>query len=223
MAWILAVDDDAAMRDLIRAALEREGHTVMTAGCAQEVTEAKLKQAELILLDVMMPGEDGFTLCERLRWQVDCPILFLTARDDEAAVAHGLGIGGDDYIAKPFRLTELRARVAAHLRREARVRTHALTVDGLRFDIAAREATCGGAAIPLTRGEFDICVYLLERRGQVFSKDQILEAVFGLESASDASAIVEHVKNIRAKLRVVGKEPIETVWGVGYKWSTERA
>lgn len=223
MAWILAVDDEAAMRSLIRTALEREGHNVMTAGSAQEVTQAKLKQAELILLDVMMPGEDGYALCERLRRQVDCPILFLTARDDEVSVAHGLGIGGDDYIVKPFRLSELRARVAAHLRREARVRTHALVWEGLRFDIAAREAVIDGATIPLTRGEFDICVYLLERRGQVFSKEQILEAVFGLESTSDASAIAEHVKNIRAKLRAVGKEPIETVWGVGYRWGIERA
>lgn len=223
MAWILAVDDEAAMQSLIRTALEREGHNVMTAGSAQEVTQAELKQAELILLDVMMPGEDGYALCERLRRQVDCPILFLTARDDEVSVARGLGIGGDDYIVKPFRLSELRARVAAHLRREARVRTHALVWGGLRFDIAAREAVLDGAAIPLTRGEFDICVYLLERRGQVFSKEQILEAVFGLESTSDASAIAEHVKNIRAKLRAVGKEPIETVWGVGYRWVIERA
>lgn len=223
MAWILAVDDEPAMLDLIRTALEREGHTVMTAESAAELSEAKLRRAELILLDVMMPGEDGFSLCARLRERVDCPILFLTARDDEASVAHGLGIGGDDYVVKPFRLSELRARVAAHLRRETRVRRHALTADGLLLDIAAREASCAGTPIPLTRGEFDICVFLLEHRGQVFSKEQILEAVFGLESASDASAIAEHVKNIRAKLRAVGREPIETVWGVGYKWSAERA
>ena len=223
MAWILAVDDEPAMLDLIRTALEREGHTVMTAESAAELSEAKLRRAELILLDVMMPGEDGFSLCARLRERVDCPILFLTARDDAASVAHGLGIGGDDYVVKPFRLSELRARVAAHLRRETRVRRHALTADGLLLDIAAREASCAGTHIPLTRGEFDICVFLLEHRGQVFSKEQILEAVFGLESASDASAIAEHVKNIRAKLRTVGREPIETVWGVGYKWSAERA
>ena len=120
MANILAVDDDEDMRALLQAALGRDGHTVKTLACGAAVTPEACRWADCILLDVMMPGEDGFATCARIRALAACPILFLTAKTQEADVLTGLGLGGDDYLSKPFRIAELRARVAAHLRRETR-------------------------------------------------------------------------------------------------------
>ena len=124
MAHILAVDDNQELCKVLRTALERDGHQVATRTSGAELTEALCRWADCILLDVMMPDEDGFSVCRRIREQTDAPILFLTARNDEASVLEGLGIGGDDYIDKPFRVEELRARVAAHLRRQNRVPVH---------------------------------------------------------------------------------------------------
>ena len=118
MAHILVVDDDKDLCALLKTALERDGHQVSTHLTGREVDEAACRWADCILLDVMMPGEDGFALCRRIRALADCPILFLTAKTEEADVLTGLGLGGDDYLTKPFRIAELRARVAAHLRRE---------------------------------------------------------------------------------------------------------
>lgn len=120
MAHILVVDDDADLRQLLLTALERDGHQVTALDRGSAVTEAHCRWAHCILLDVMMPGEDGFATCQRVRALADCPILFLTAKTEEADVIQGLGLGGDDYLTKPFRLGELRARVAAHLRRQHR-------------------------------------------------------------------------------------------------------
>ena len=166
----------------------------------------------------MMPGEDGFTLCERIRRDAECPILFLTARTGEADVVTGLGAGADDYLVKPFRVAELRARVNAHLRREGRTPVRRLVRGDVAFDLGGREAYCCGKAVHLTRGEFEICALLAKHPGQVFSKEQIYEAVFGYDGEADESAITEHVKNIRAKLCAAELCPIETVWGVGYRW-----
>ena len=217
MANILVVDDDAQIRALLQTALERDGHHIMAAACGAEV-DACYRQADLILLDVMMPGEDGFTLCERIRRDADCPILFLTARTGEADVVTGLGAGADDYLVKPFRITELRARVNAHLRREGRTPVRRLVRGDVAFDLGGREAYCRGEAVHLTRGEFEICALLAKHPGQVFSKEQIYEAVFSYDGEADESAITEHVKNIRAKLCAAQPCPIETVWGVGYRW-----
>ena len=120
MANILAVDDNLELCKLIRTALERDGHRVETRQAGGALTEPLCRWADCILLDVMMPGEDGFAVCRRIRSLTDVPILFLSARTDEAAVLEGLGIGADDFLSKPFRVAELRARVAAHLRRQSR-------------------------------------------------------------------------------------------------------
>lgn len=222
MAHILAVDDDAALRALLAQALARDGHDVLTASCGAEATAERCAWADLILLDVMLPGEDGFALCKRLRQATGCPILFLTARTGEADVIAGLGFGADDYIVKPFRVAELRARVRAHLRREQRPPTRRLARGALAFDLAARALYCGNVAVPLTRGEYDICATLARHPGQAYSKEQLYEAAFGFDGDADDSAITEHVKNIRAKLRPLGQNPIETVWGVGYRWETPK-
>lgn len=221
MANILAVDDNIELCKLIRTALERDGHRVETRLSGAELTEQLCHWADCILLDVMMPGEDGFATCARIRALAGCPILFLTARAEETDVLRGLGLGGDDYLTKPFRVAELRARVAAHLRREARVPTRRVRRGAFDFDLASKTLYHGDAALPLTKSEYAICEHLATHAGQVFSKEQIYEAVFGYDGCADDSAVTEHVKNIRAKLKAAGGAPIETVWGIGYKWKNE--
>ena len=211
MANILALDDNLELCKLIRTALERDGHRVETRQAGGELTEALCRWADCILLDVMMPGEDGFAVCRRIRSLTEVPILFLSARTDEAAVLEGLGIGADDFLSKPFRVAELRARVAAHLRRQSRTPAHRMVRSGVAFD--------------LTRSEYAICEYLALHAGQTFTKEQIYEAVFGIDGTADDTAVTQHIKNIRAKLRAAGvPEPeklLNTVWGVGYRWKSE--
>ena len=225
MAHILAVDDNQELCKVLRTALERDGHQVATRTSGAELTEELCRWADCILLDVMMPDEDGFSVCRRIREQTDAPILFLTARNDEASVLEGLGIGGDDYIAKPFRVEELRARVAAHLRRQNRVPVHQMERGGVSFDLSAKAASLGEQTLPLTRSEYAICEYLALHAGQTFTKEQIYEAVFGIDGTADDTAITQHIKNIRVKLRAAGiSEPeklLKTVWGVGYQWKSE--
>ena len=222
MAHILVVDDDSDMRALVRGALERDGHAVTALACGAQVTPEHCAWAHCILLDVMMPGEDGFAVCRRIRAETDAPILFLTARTDEPSVLTGLGLGADDYLTKPFRVAELRARVAAHLRRQNRTPSHKITRGGVTLDLSAKEAGVGGTPLHLTKSEYAICELLALHAGQTFSKEQIYEAVFGYDGTADDTAITQHIKNIRAKLRAAGAgEVLQTIWGVGYQWQNE--
>ena len=225
MANILAVDDNPELCSLICTALERDGHRVETRLSGAALTEALCRWADCILLDVMMPGEDGFAVCRRIRSLTEVPILFLSARVDEPAVLEGLGIGADDYLTKPFRVAELRARVAAHLRRQKRTPVHRLVRGGVAFDLSAKSAAVGETPLPLTHSEYAICEYLALYAGQTFTKEQIYEAVFGIDGTADDTAITQHIKNIRAKLRAAGiaapETLLKTVWGVGYQWKSE--
>jgi DNA-binding response OmpR family regulator len=218
MAGILAVDDDLSILKLIKNALETEGHQVTVCSDSAHVLTMDLNRYQLILLDVMMPGIDGFELCSEIRHRVDCPILFLTAKTREADIVRGLGYGADDYLTKPFGIAELRARVDAHLRRDQREKRHSVVVGGMRLSLRSKECFVGPLKAPLTRSEYDIVEFLALSHGQVFSKGQIYEAVFGYEGESDISVIPEHIKNIRKKLSELDMSPIKTVWGVGYKW-----
>ena len=225
MANILAVDDDEDVRALLQAALGRDGHTVKTLACGAAVTPEACRWADCILLDVMMPGEDGFATCARIRALAACPILFLTAKTQEADVLTGLGLGGDDYLSKPFRIAELRARVAAHLRRQNRAPASRMVRGGIGFDLAAKTAMVGEQPLPFTRSEYAISEYLALHAGQTFSKEQIYEAVFGYDGTADDTAVTQHIKNIRAKLRTAGvaapETVLKTIWGVGYQWKSE--
>lgn len=224
MANLLVVDDDRDLCDLLQTALQRDGHTVQTLTSGTSVTEAHCRWADGILLDVMMPGEDGYATCRRIRALTDAPILFLTAKGEESDVLTGLGLGADDYLLKPFRIAELRARVAAHLRRQSRQGSAPQRVlrGEVTLDLAAKALSVRGKEVALTKGEYAICEYLALHPGRTFGKEQIYEAVFGYDGTADESAITEHIKNIRAKLRTAGLAPvpIKTVWGVGYQWQT---
>lgn len=218
MARILAVDDEKAVLALIKNILKKDGHIVTGISNVEELLKLQLGEFDLILLDVMMPDVDGFTLCKKIRNEVDCPILFLSAKTMENDIMYGLGTGADDYILKPFGAGELRARINAHLRREKREKRSVMCMGDIHFNLSGREITVKENKIAMTKSEYDICEFLASNRGQVFSKEKIYESVFGFEGESDSSAVVEHIKNIRFKLAKFNVSPIETVWGIGYKW-----
>ena len=222
MAHILAIDDDEAMLILIKNALRKDGHEVTGVTQVTEKLKNKLFPYDLILLDVMMPDVDGYTFCREIRSLTDCPILFLTAKGLEEDVNFGFSMGADDYIKKPFSILELRARVNAHLRREQREKTSCFSVGYVRFFLTKKEAFAGDARLPFTRSEYEISLLLAKNHGQIYSREQIFENVFGYDRESDISAITEHIKNIRKKLAATGVSPIETVWGIGYRWNGDR-
>lgn len=218
MANILIVDDDKDILDLIDNILNKSGHLIKKIDEPEKVLHENLNFYDLIILDIMMPGIDGFELCTKIRLKVDCPILFLSAKTDEGDIIKGLGLGADDYLTKPFAINELRARVDAHLRRENREKLNSINFGNIRFLISSKECFILKDKICLTKSEYDISEFLALNRGLVFSKEQIFESVFGYDSKSNLSVIVEHIKNIRAKFLQYGEDPIKTVWGVGYKW-----
>ena len=206
MANILAIDDEPAILAMLVAILKKDGHDITAVESAEEALACDLSRFDLMLCDVMMPGIDG-------------PVVFLTAKTEENDVVTGLSVGGDDYVRKPFGAAELRAKVAAHLRRERRQRHATLVFDEIRIDLAAKQLFVRDMPVGLTKSEYGICEHLAKHPGQVFSKAQILEAVAGWAAQSDVSTVAVHVGNARAKLRDAGVEPIQTVWGVGYKWA----
>lgn len=214
---ILAVDDEPGILRVIRKALEKE-YEVFTVCRPSEPLPVKISEFDLIILDVMMPGEDGYEILSKIRGDVTCPIIFLTAKALEEDVIYGLALGADDYLRKPFSVGELRARVAAHIRRDKRENTSCIRSGDIAVYPADRRVTAGDKELSLTKSEFDILLLLIRNKGQTFSKEQIYEKLYGYEKTGDESAITEHVKNLRKKLSACGAEPVETVWGIGYRW-----
>ena len=181
MARLLVIDDEKAILDLVKNSLEKDGHIVTVCESAADVTINTLKNYDLILLDIMMPDVDGFMFCKKIRGIVDCPILFLTAKVMETDIIYGLGIGADDYITKPFRIGELRARVTAHLRRERREHHNTLGFEQeIKFDLSSKELFMKGKKVDLTKSEYEICEYLARNRGQVFTREQIMKLFLDL-------------------------------------------
>ena len=219
MMKILVVEDERLLADSLQTLLTGRGFSVDTANDGLTGLEyAKTDVYDLVILDVMMPGLDGFELVRQIRPDFDGPIIFLTARVAEEDAVAGYGLGADDYVRKPFGAAELRAKVAAHLRRERRPRSHALSFGEVRIDLGARGLAVGDEAVPLTPTEYAICEYLARHPGQVMSRAQIREAVLGWESDADDAAISMQVSRARRKLSEAGADPIATVWGMGYKW-----
>lgn len=219
---IMVVDDEVMLTQLLSAHLADCGYLVFTANSGAEAMDKLRYQPDLIMLDINMPGMDGLELCSAIRDHVSCPILFLTARITEQDKVVGLMSGGDDYITKPFGLNELTARIAAHLRRDARTKAmiKILTSGKLTVDLNQRTVSYEGADILMSRREFDILELLIQHPGQVFDRERIYEAVWGYDAEGDSVVVKEHIRKIRAKLlEATGQKYIETVWGVGYKWS----
>lgn len=218
---LLIADDEADIVAMLRSFFESRGYRVLTAADGAQVLRQVEQKPDLILLDINMPGPDGFEVCRRIRDYVSCPILFLTARIEDADKVAGFAAGGDDYIVKPFSLVELEARVQAHLRREsrhsfdARVRFAGdLTIDYLERCLFVSDQRLG-----LAKKEFDIVELLSSHPGQIFDKERIYERIWGCDSDGDSSVVAEHVRRIRSKLSAyTDRTYIETVWGCGYKW-----
>lgn len=218
MAKILVVDDEERITRLIRNILIQDGHIITSYLNFDKVKEDELPSFDLILLDVMMPGTDGFEACRKIRNKVDCPIIFITAKTEEENVVYGFGLGADDYIKKPFGVDELKARVNAHLRRENRTHNVVIRSGDIQLDLQGMKLMVRNENINLTKSEYQICEFLARHKGQVFSREQIYEAVFGYDGESNDSTIATHIKNIRNKMNEADVSPIETVWGIGYRW-----
>ncbi|CEP69538.1 Signal transduction response regulator, receiver domain [Moorella glycerini] len=218
---ILVADDEAGLRQLVRLYLEKEGMVVAEAATGRQALE-KLQQDkyDLLILDLMMPDGDGWSVCREVRQKMDLPIIMLTARGEEMDRLLGFELGADDYVIKPFSPRELVARVKALLRRAGAglQRGEELQFPGLSIDIAGREVKVDGRAVNnLTPKEFDLLLFLARHPGQVMSREKILEKVWGYDFYGDLRTVDTHIKNLREKL---GRERgfITTVWGVGYKF-----
>ncbi|WP_328802963.1 response regulator transcription factor [Saccharibacillus alkalitolerans] len=196
---------------------------MLLASGGEEAIRLAARQPDLILLDIGMPGMDGLEVCRSLRGAVACPILFLTARVEEADKVGGFAAGGDDYIVKPFGMAELAARVGAHLRREERQtgRSEVKFAGGLVINYSAAEVAHRGKGVPLTRQEYRIAELLSLHAGRVFDKEEIYERIWGQDGEGSSAVVAEHIRKLRGKLTDAGAEsPIDTVWGLGYKWKS---
>lgn len=226
-ARILVVDDEPSITEFVGYNLKKEGYEVEIAENGDEALEAAARQNfDLVVLDVMLPGMDGYEVCRRLRANSSVPVLFLSARDTELDKVVGLEIGGDDYLAKPFGVRELTARVKALLRRttpgsrEAEVAVERIAVAGIDLDEAAHTASSAGRPIDLTPREFELLACLMRHAGKVLSRDQLLREAWGWEFLVETKTVDTHVKRLRDKLEAAGVDPalVETVRGYGYRF-----
>ncbi|MDQ0243030.1 DNA-binding response OmpR family regulator [Bacillus fengqiuensis] len=216
---ILIVDDETDMRQLVKLYLEKEGFRCMEAANGQEALDLlNTKSPQLILLDVMMPKMDGFTVAAHIRQKRQIPIIFLTARGDEWDRIHGLNLGADDYMMKPFSFGELIARVQAVLRRTqpSSPKPELLQVGPLSINKKGRQVFFNNQPISLTLKEYELLQFLCDYKGQVFSREQLLEKIWGYDYEGSERTVDTHIKTLRLKLKE-GADILHTVWGVGYK------
>ncbi len=221
MYRILIVDDEEDVVSLLKDYLELNQYETLSAGNGTEALEKIKWNPDLILLDINMPGMDGLSVCRQIRDYVNCPIIFLTARIEDADKIKGFAAGGDDYMVKPFSIDELGARVAAHIRRERRSARQANVryFGKIAIDYTAKTVTVDGRALEFPKKEFEILELLSENAGQVFDKERIYELLWGYDAEGGSSVVAEHIRRIRVRLREVEAERhLETVWGLGYKW-----
>jgi DNA-binding response OmpR family regulator len=213
---VLVVEDEVSLQDQLKQVLQLAGYAVDTAGDGASGFEIARKEPyALIILDVGLPGLDGIEVCRRLRAGQDrTPVLFVTARDDEVDRILGLEIGADDYVTKPFSPRELAVRVRTVLRRAGATDGEVLVVGGIRLDVDRRRVHAGDEEVSLTATEFDLLAHLMRVPGRVFSREQLLSAVWGYPAGAGTRTVDVHVAQLRAKLGPGG--PIRTVRGVGY-------
>jgi DNA-binding response OmpR family regulator len=222
MASVLVVDDEPIVRDVVVRYLRREGFETLEAGDGLQAQELLLShEPSLVVLDLMLPGMDGLQLCQWIRARSDLPVIMLTARTEEADRIVGLELGADDYVTKPFSPRELAARVRTVLRRSGpTARSSERIVHGdLELDAGTREVTKAGKQLRLTAKEFDLLWFLASHPRRVFSREQLMDRVWGYEPAFDTGTITVHVRRLREKIEEDPSKPqhLETVWGVGYR------
>lgn len=219
-ARVLVVDDDLALAEMLGIVLRGEGFDVVHRADGPSALEAFHEmRPDLVLLDVMLPGMDGIEVCRRIRTESGVPIVMLSARTDTLDVVVGLESGADDYVVKPFKPQELTARVRARLRRGEDPEPERLTIGDLVIDVAGHSVKRGGAHVMLTPLEFDLLVALARKPWQVFSREVLLEQVWGYRHAGDTRLVNVHVQRLRSKIEKDPEHPeiVVTVRGVGYK------
>ncbi len=224
------MEDDRNLQEAIRYNLVAEGYEVFVAGDGEKALAiARANQPDLLVLDLMLPGMGGIEVCSALRREgSSAAVIMLTARDSEADRVAGLETGADDYVVKPFSMRELLARVTAQLRRTAMLNSSAASVEtdiieagGLRIDRAARQVLLGGGEVDLRPREFDLLAFLAARPGRVYSRDQLLQEVWGFDYSGDTRTVDVHVRWLRLKIEDDPSSPVrlQTVRGVGYRFS----
>jgi len=227
MSRILIVEDEVAIADLEKDYLELSGFEVML----EYTGDGGLKRAleddiDLLILDIMLPGVDGFEICKEVRQKKDIPIIMVSAKKEDISKIRGLGFGADDYMTKPFSPSELVARVKAHLDRyqrlvgSARKINDIIEIRGLKIDKTARRVYVDGEEKAFTTKEFDLLTFLAENPNRVFKKDELFREIWDLESVGDIATVTVHIKKIREKIEKNTSKPeyIETIWGVGYRF-----
>ncbi|HSK15662.1 MAG TPA: response regulator transcription factor [Gaiellaceae bacterium] len=223
MTTVLVVDDEPIVREVVAEYLRRAGFRTLEAGDGDSA-RALLEEEDpsLVVLDLMLPGTDGLELCRWIRARSDVPVIMLTARGEEADRIVGLELGADDYVTKPFSPRELAARVRTVLRRTepGAAKAERLSFDGLEIDGRSRDVTKRGAPVRLTAKEFDLLWFLANNPRQVFSRDHLMDRVWGYEAALDTGTVTVHVRRLREKIEDDPSRPrfLETVWGVGYRF-----
>lgn len=227
MSRILIVEDEEAIADLERDYLELSGFEVEaehdgTTGLNRALTE----DFDMYILDLMLPGVDGFEICKRIREIKNTPVLMVSAKKDDIDKIRGLGLGADDYITKPFSPSELVARVKAHLSRYERLigsaaeQNDIIEIRGLKIDKTARRVWVNGEEKQFTTKEFDLLAFLAQHPNHVFTKDELFREIWDMESIGDVATVTVHIKKIREKVEISTSKPqyIETIWGVGYRF-----
>jgi DNA-binding response OmpR family regulator len=224
MTTVLVVDDEPIVREVVVRYLEREGYRTLEAADGDRARELVEREApNLVVLDLMLPGMDGLALCRWIRSTSQLPVIMLTARGEEADRIVGLELGADDYVTKPFSPRELAARVRSVLRRSspAAVQHERLSFGELELDPDAREVKKGDEPLQLTAKEFDLLHFLASHPRHVFSREQLMDRVWGYSAALDTGTVTVHIRRLREKIEPHPSQPrfLQTVWGVGYRFS----
>lgn len=227
MSKILIIEDEVSIAELEKDYLELSGFEVdMEHSGDTGLDKALKKDFDLIILDLMLPGIDGFEICRKIREQKNIPVLMVSAKKEDIDKIRGLGIGADDYITKPFSPSELVARVKAHLARYERLTGSAvktndvIEIRGLKIDKTARRVYVNGEEKAFTTKEFDLLTFLAENPNHVFKKEELFNKIWDMESLGDIATVTVHIKKIREKIEFNTSKPqyIETIWGVGYRF-----
>lgn len=227
MSRILIIEDEEAIADLEKDYLELSGFEVEVANDGVTGLDKALNEDyNLLILDLMLPGVDGFEICRKVRDEKNTPIIMVSAKKDDIDKIRGLGLGADDYMTKPFSPSELVARVNAHLARYERLigsaveENKVIEIRGLKIDTTARRVWINGEEKPFTTKEFDLLTFLASHPNHVYTKDELFSEIWDMESIGDIATVTVHIKKIREKIEYDTSNPqyIETIWGVGYRF-----
>ena len=227
MSKVLIVEDEDAIAEIERDYLELSGFDVTLASDGKEGLDIALKEDfDIIILDIMLPGTDGFDICKEIRKEKDIPIIMVSAKKEDIDKIRGLGIGADDYMTKPFSPSELVARVKAHLARYERLLTNnkpeneIIEIRGIKIDKTARRVFVNGEEKSFTTKEFDLLTFLAEHPNHVYTKEELFREIWDMDSIGDIATVTVHIKKIREKIEADTSNPqyIETIWGVGYRF-----